>query len=134
MEDENSQNGQQPPVGTQTSQLNEIERTNYLLQSVIEIRLSAQVTQQQQTQLTQVVQGLTNQINDMVASQVQAAQLAQINQTTSAWSALKFHEPQIFKGKAADAEPFLNEIQDTILLSVTTVMTDVFQKKMGLTY
>src|ERR1700733_4478097 len=100
MEDENLQNGQQPPVGTQTPQLNEIERTNYLLQSVIEIGLSAQGTQQQQTQLMQVVQGLTNQINDMVASQVQAAQLAQTNQTTSARSAPKFHEPRIFKGKA----------------------------------
>jgi hypothetical protein len=101
MEDENLQNGQQPPVGTQTPQLNEIEHTNYLLQSVIEIGLSAPAYAGGTR--------LTNQINDMVASQVQAAQLAQTNQTTLAWSVPKFHEPQIFKGKAADVEPFLTK-------------------------
>ena len=58
---------QQPPTGMKVPAPSDQESadTRSLLQSLIQIRVNAQTTQQQQTQLTQIVQGLADQVNDM---------------------------------------------------------------------
>jgi len=70
------EDGQQTPTAPQTPQQGNNTQTNDLLQSIIQIGLSTQTTQQHQAQLTQIVQELAHQINTMTDAQLWTAQLS----------------------------------------------------------